>query len=119
MNKILTLILTSNFASFTAAESLNDRRKPELITNSAPSVIIIGAGMSGASAANALVAKGYNVTIVEARDRIGGRTYTDRTSLSHPVDLGAGWIHEAVGNPLTNLCASYKISTAPTNYDNN
>ena len=109
MNKILTLILTSNIASFTAAESLNERRKPELITNSAPSVIIIGAGMSGASAANALVAKGYNVTIVEARDRIGGRTYTDRTTLSHPVDLGASWIHGAVGNPITNLCASYKI----------
>jgi monoamine oxidase len=49
--------------------------------------------MSGASAANALVAKGFTVTMVEARDRIGGRTYTDRTSLSKPVDLGGGWIH--------------------------
>jgi monoamine oxidase len=75
----------------------------------APSVTIIGAGMSGASAANALVAKGYSVTIVEARDRIGGRTHTDRTSLSKPVDLGAGWIHEAVGNPITSLCKKYNI----------
>ena len=65
--------------------------------------------MSGASAANALVAKGYTVTMVEARDRIGGRTHTDRTSLSKPVDLGAGWIHEAVGNPITDLCKKYNI----------
>ena len=65
--------------------------------------------MSGASAANALVAKGFKVTMVEARDRIGGRTHTDRTSLSKPVDLGAGWIHEADGNPITKLCATYNI----------
>ena len=65
--------------------------------------------MSGASAANALVAKGFTVTMVEARDRIGGRTYTDRTSLSKPVDLGGGWIHEADGNPITDLCKKYNI----------
>ncbi len=49
--------------------------------------------MSGASATNALVAKGFTVTMVEARVRFGGRTYTDRTSITKPVDLGGGWIH--------------------------
>ncbi len=91
------------------AHALNESRVPKPAQNAGPSVIIIGAGMSGASAANALVAKGYTVTMVEARDRIGGRTHTDRTSLSKSVDLGAGWIHEAVGNPITNLCKKYNI----------
>ena len=61
----------------------------ESFKNETASVIIIGAGISGASAANVLVAKGFNVTIIEARNRIGGRIHTDRTTLSKPVDLGA------------------------------
>ena len=101
--------MTKNFITLVTAESINKIPNLEITTNATLSVIIIGAGMSGASAANALVAQGFNVTIVEARDRIGGRTYTDYTTLSHPVDLGAGWIHQAVGNPLTTLCANYNI----------
>lgn len=82
MKQLSFLFLTTCFVNPAASQD-----------SSAASVTIIGAGMSGASAANALVAKGFTVTMVEARDRIGGRTYTDRTSLSKPVDLGGGWIH--------------------------
>jgi polyamine oxidase len=74
--------------------------------------------MSGASAANALVAAGYTVTILEARNRIGGRSLTDRKTLSKPVDLGAGWIHRADGNPITDLCKKYNIATTPTDFEN-
>ena len=73
------------------------------INKAAPTVIIIGAGISGASAANALFKKGFNVTMIEARDRIGGRIFTDRATLSAPVDLGASWIHKHEGNPITDL----------------
>ena len=44
---------------------------------------------------------------------------TDRHSLSVPVDLGAGWIHEAKGNPITELCKRFHVETKKTNYDNN
>jgi monoamine oxidase len=74
--------------------------------------------LSGASAANALVAAGYTVTILEARNRIGGRSWTDRKTLSKPVDLGAGWIHEADNNPITDLCEEYNIALTPTDYEN-
>ncbi|XP_062201491.1 lysine-specific histone demethylase 1 homolog 3-like [Phragmites australis] len=55
-------------------------------------IIIVGAGPAGLTAARHLQRQGFSVTVLEARDRIGGRVYTDRTSLSVPVDLGASII---------------------------
>lgn len=65
-------------------------------------VIIIGAGMSGLGAALELTQQGYNVTILEARDRIGGRVCTidlDGTT----VDLGANWNEGGSNTPLQDL----------------
>ena len=82
-------------------------------------MIIVGAGISGAAAAHELTQHGFEVIVVEARNRIGGRICTDRHSLSGPIDLGAGWIHEAVGNPITELCKRFHVETKKTDYDNN
>lgn len=73
-------------------------------------VLVIGAGISGLSAASWLTGKGYRVAVLEARQRLGGRVWTDR-SLGFPVDLGGSWIHEATGNPLTQLCQQAGIQT--------
>tara|TARA_B100001063_G_C16720544_1_gene533300 strand:+ start:49 stop:1347 length:1299 start_codon:yes stop_codon:yes gene_type:complete len=62
-------------------------------------VLVIGAGISGLAAAKNLNDSGYDVTILEAKDRIGGRLYTDR-SLGVPLEVGANWIHD--NNPETN-----------------
>ncbi|MCK7611214.1 flavin monoamine oxidase family protein [Roseibium sediminicola] len=67
-----------------------------------PHVAIIGAGMAGLAAARQLAENGLRVTVLEARDRIGGRLWTDR-SLGVPLDLGASWIHGTRGNPITTL----------------
>lgn len=42
----------------------------------APDVLVIGSGLAGLTAARDLRDRGYTVTVLEARDRIGGRTYT-------------------------------------------
>ncbi|XP_072962799.1 lysine-specific histone demethylase 1 homolog 3 [Typha angustifolia] len=55
-------------------------------------IIIVGAGPAGLTAGRHLLRQGFSVTVLEARDRIGGRVCTDRTSLSVPVDLGASII---------------------------
>ncbi|XP_020572869.1 lysine-specific histone demethylase 1 homolog 3 [Phalaenopsis equestris] len=55
-------------------------------------IVVVGAGPAGLTAARHLQRQGYYVTVLEARGRIGGRVYTDRTSLSVPVDLGASII---------------------------
>lgn len=55
-------------------------------------IIVIGAGPAGLTAARHLQRQGFSVTILEARNRLGGRVYTDHSSLSVPVDLGASII---------------------------
>src|SRR6185436_9466742 len=59
--------------------------------------LVVGAGISGLSAAREMRYSGIKVTVLEARDRIGGRVWTDR-SLGLPVDMGAGWIQGINGN---------------------
>lgn len=55
-------------------------------------VIVVGAGFAGVTAARELHHRGYRVVIVEARDRIGGRTWTENT-LGRPLEMGGTWVH--------------------------
>lgn len=55
-------------------------------------VVIIGAGFAGLVAARELGHAGLNVVTLEARDRIGGRTWTDHR-LGHDLEMGANWVH--------------------------
>jgi monoamine oxidase len=66
-----------------------------------PDVIVIGAGAAGLGAAMELRKAGRTVTVIEARDRIGGRAHTDTTAFPGiPFDRGAHWLHSASCNPL-------------------
>lgn len=84
---------------------------------SSESVIVIGAGLAGLAAARALQDAGLDVTVLEGRSRIGGRTFTDH-ALGLPVDLGASWIHGLIANPLTPLAARFGAPVAFTDFDN-
>lgn len=55
-------------------------------------VIIVGAGFTGLSAARELEQLGYNPLIVEARDRIGGRAWTDE-QLERKLEMGGAYVH--------------------------
>lgn len=67
-------------------------------------VIIVGAGVAGLSAADTLIRRGVDVTVLEARARSGGRVFTDTTSFDGvPFDWGASWVYANDRNPLTNL----------------
>ena len=63
-----------------------------------PDVLVIGAGGAGLAAAKELTAGGASVLVLEARDRIGGRAFTD-TSLGVPWDRGCSWLHSSNVNP--------------------
>jgi monoamine oxidase len=79
-------------------------------------VLVLGAGMAGLSCAHALRKQGYSVIALEARDRIGGRTWTDST-LGVPLDMGGAWIHGIDGNPLSRLATNTGVTTFATDWD--
>jgi monoamine oxidase len=59
-----------------------------------PDVIVVGAGAAGLAAAAELGRSGLSVTILEGRERIGGRMFTQRDPVCQaPVELGAEFIH--------------------------
>lgn len=80
-------------------------------------VIVIGAGIAGIAAARALVDEGHEVVVLEARDRIGGRIWTDR-SLGAALDLGGGIISDSRENELTKLVNKFKPSVRPIDLEN-
>lgn len=80
-------------------------------------VIVVGAGLAGLSAARALADREVPVTVVEARDRIGGRVHTSTLWPDLPMDLGASWIHGTRGNPLTVLARAAGARLVETDYD--
>jgi monoamine oxidase len=63
-------------------------------------VVIVGAGLAGLAAARMLQDRGRNVVVLEARDRLGGRIWTNTAALDFPVDLGASLLKSADINPL-------------------
>jgi len=69
-------------------------------------ILVIGAGLAGLAAARALRDRGYEVVILEARNRSGGRIHTQ-----YCVDLGAHWINGTEGNPITNLARQHSLDT--------
>ncbi|MBN9643212.1 FAD-dependent oxidoreductase [Corynebacterium sp. CCM 8862] len=55
-------------------------------------IVIIGAGFAGLVSARELERLGHTVTVLEARDRVGGRTWTDQR-MGHKLEMGGTWVH--------------------------
>jgi len=72
-------------------------------------VLVVGAGAAGLAAAKALRRAQLSVTVLEARSRIGGRAYTDRT-LGPFFDAGAHYIHWAERNPWRQIAQDLNVS---------
>lgn len=65
-------------------------------------VAVIGAGAAGLAAGLAVQKSGRSFIVLEARNRIGGRAFTDTETLPGiPFDRGAHWLHAAAQNPFT------------------
>ena len=88
----------------------------KILKTSAKRIGIVGAGMAGMGAARVLVDAERSVEVFEARGRIGGRTWTDH-SLGLPMDMGASWIHDPKGNPLTELAKEAGAVRVKTDYE--
>lgn len=70
---------------------------------SKPRVGIIGAGVAGLRCADVLLSHGFDVTVIEGRDRVGGRVHQMQLPDGHLVDMGPNWIHGTKCNPISEL----------------
>jgi len=64
--------------------------------------LVIGAGLAGLACAQRLMAAGQRVMVLEARQRIGGRIWTEHRQ-GCALDLGASWLHGTTNNPIHRL----------------
>lgn len=77
------------------------------------SVVVIGAGLSGLVAARELRRHGANVTVIEARNRVGGRTENGATADGQWVELGGQWVGPGQDETY-NLIKEVGLTTIPT-----
>lgn len=78
-------------------------------------VVIVGAGPTGLTAARTLTAVGRSVVVLEARDRVGGRTWTDRID-GQMFEIGGQWISPDQ-TAILDLVDELGLSTFPRHRD--
>jgi len=76
--------------------------------------LVIGAGLAGLACAQRLMAAGQRVMVLEARQRIGGRIWTEHRQ-GCALDLGASWLHGTTNNPIHRLVSKdLRLQVIPT-----
>ena len=77
--------------------------------------VVVGAGLAGLACAQRLMAAGRKVVVLEARQRIGGRIWSEQRH-GFAIDLGASWLHGITNNPLHRLVTKeVGVPVVPTN----
>lgn len=74
-------------------------------------VVVVGAGLSGLQAAQSIQAAGFKVCVLEAIDRVGGKTLTAKSCEKGFNDLGASWINDTNQSEMFKLYQRYGLET--------
>jgi hypothetical protein len=82
------------------------------------SCVVIGAGLAGLAAAYKLKNAGWKITVLEARERIGGRVFSHRMPENPALvcELGAEWVGES-HERIRALCADFRIPLQKHQFD--
>ncbi len=80
--------------------------------------VVVGAGAAGIGAGLALQKAARRFVILEARDRVGGRAWTESTSLGFPIDHGGQFLHSGDINPLVTVArtAGFHVPETPEDW---
>lgn len=73
-----------------------------------PHIAVIGAGLAGLRCADVLLNHGFKVTLIEGRDRVGGRLHQEKLPNGFTVDLGPNWIHGGSQDSSPDDAANHK-----------
>lgn len=75
-------------------------------------VVVVGAGLSGLQAAYSAQQAGLSVAVVEARDRVGGKTWTVPLASGRGcVDLGAAWVNNRTQSRISKYIHQFGLPT--------
>jgi monoamine oxidase len=77
--------------------------------------VVVGAGLSGLAAARTLADAGCSVVVLEARDRVGGRTWSEQIG-GAVFDVGGQWIGPTQ-HRMARLVEEFRLATFPTYHD--
>jgi monoamine oxidase len=94
---------------------------PSLATPSkSVDVVIIGAGLAGLTAAHDVISKGYTCVVLEARDRVGGKTWSQPIEGGNgTVDVGAAWINDTTQSKVYALAKRFNAELIEQNTQGN
>lgn len=92
------VVVATSLLARTAIASGADRvelaKSAKVAPGSHYDVIVVGAGFAGLVAARDCALRGHKVLLLEARNRIGGRTFTSQYK-DHRMELGGTWVHQS------------------------
>lgn len=86
-------------------------------TNKPVDVVVVGAGLSGLQAACDVQKAGLSCIVLEARDRVGGKTWTRETKNGKLVDVGAAWINDTNQSKIYELAQRFGLGLVKQSVD--